>query len=290
MPVMELSDPAEDIDSFLKSLYYFHPCADSDLEDEHDPDALPTFPDAWAGILRLASKYDAPGPRAFSVRALRMAWPRSLGDWDCLQTLRKARPRAACCEPAKLILLAQEYGVPTALPALYYELLLSTELAVPAGDPRRADIAQLGPTQLCALVFARGAVLSFVLERIKERPWHDAIAALCMRPGEGTYSPCNIVLEAWWGENMRVALEGDRPADGNYFAWLNGKVESWDVMDEGEVCVGCHAWLRDWLVGTRESLWRALPELFGLQHILPKGWDGSVQAPAEPAIDIDGVD
>ncbi|KXN80743.1 hypothetical protein AN958_08102 [Leucoagaricus sp. SymC.cos] len=116
-PSVEFHDAPSDVFYFLSALYdglYFKFPRAND------------FP-AIAAVLRLATKYMVEPLRIRCLHRLHLDWPPSLQGWDqreAAATDESGRylPRDTCPHPILVIHLALEMGVPTILPAAFYDL------------------------------------------------------------------------------------------------------------------------------------------------------------------------
>lgn len=126
-PVLGLSDSQVDVKAFLEVVYGHEHL----YMKRHDPDAA-----LFAiKVLKLAAKYDCRDVRDRVVRHIEADWPRSPAEWFAKHNMRKACFEAAKFlsqgvpaenmfpEPASVIRLAQDYDIPSVLPAAYLELV-----------------------------------------------------------------------------------------------------------------------------------------------------------------------
>ncbi|KAI0045979.1 hypothetical protein FA95DRAFT_72022 [Auriscalpium vulgare] len=208
MPVMELPDAAEDVKHFLDAIY--HP---KQIR-KHLPDRgkgplygarRPEFPASYSGVLRLATKYDAQEMREQIAAALEMLWPRKLRDWDTLESWSEVN-RAVYWYPGKYIRLAKEHDILDVLPAMFYELAITSETFIGDMDSGVweqfvADLALLTPGELHQLIIGKSSLKAFGMSQIDCYEVNDA-GCLCNLSLGG----CARTAEKWWKKT--VTCEG----------------------------------------------------------------------------------
>ncbi|KAI0055890.1 hypothetical protein BV25DRAFT_1719423 [Artomyces pyxidatus] len=282
LPIMDLPDDENDVKHFLKALYY------PDETQQHLPtsfDGRPkidgAFPPSYAGVLRLATKYDAQKIRKVVVRALQMQWPMLLSEWNAVQDSYVVPETEALmagetdlshihADPAHAIRLGTDLDVPAILPVAYYDLMSIYELQSPdaaeAGESRQAELSVLTNAELHRLLVGRGALRAWVRQRMIA-PLRTVLPhSACALDGA-----CAKTLQAKLGE-FRTGLSGGTYAC-DPVAWLKTASEVCMLGTRDEVaCVHCKSAARDCLMGLRYELWTKLPQLFRLDHLVPAGW------------------
>ncbi|KAI0315092.1 hypothetical protein OF83DRAFT_1133640, partial [Amylostereum chailletii] len=173
LPVMEMQDDSEDLCDFLRALYY-----PSFTHRRHlmNKDELPrsAFPAMHAGVLRLASKYDAQDIREVVVEAFHEEWPSRLLLWDAREApIREDVENGAWSQDvtiffpdsAHTISLAMEFNIPSALPAAFYDLSRIYELDIDReASPRTCNLSRMTAAQLHHLIRGRAALRTYLIE------------------------------------------------------------------------------------------------------------------------------
>ncbi|KAI0314498.1 hypothetical protein OF83DRAFT_443312 [Amylostereum chailletii] len=80
LPLMDMPDSQMDVESFLKALYF-----PEYTRRHYASPRLKSLPEGYAGILRMATKYDAENLRETVVAAFKKLWPSKLTEWLELQ-------------------------------------------------------------------------------------------------------------------------------------------------------------------------------------------------------------
>ncbi|KAG5640504.1 hypothetical protein DXG03_008280 [Asterophora parasitica] len=114
---VELHDNPSDVFYFLSALYdglYFKNPRANDFM-------------AIASVLRLSTKYLVEHLRQRCLNRLALDWPSSLAGWDLREaqatdSLGRYMPRESCPHPVLIIELALDLGIPSILPAAFYDL------------------------------------------------------------------------------------------------------------------------------------------------------------------------
>ncbi|EIM82193.1 uncharacterized protein STEHIDRAFT_23738, partial [Stereum hirsutum FP-91666 SS1] len=130
--LVQMPDSAEDIEALLYAFYHGYELP--------FPRLHPGTPNAVKGILKMANKYQVDKIRRIIIERLESDWPQSLADWRRLEaeievmgsdgwahvedpdTMVHLHLDRRLPEPASAIRLAQEYNIPSILPAAYYQL------------------------------------------------------------------------------------------------------------------------------------------------------------------------
>ncbi|KAI0054914.1 hypothetical protein BV25DRAFT_1833474 [Artomyces pyxidatus] len=277
VPVMDLSDDADDVRDFLKALYF------SKETHRHSPPTAPgrrnVFPLSYHGILRLAAKFDAQDLRDLLVPLLKADWPSVLDEWEALQDAASEQPwnegGALDCTAAhprsavNTILLATECAVPDVLPAAFYELASAADFF--PSDPFRAQVlsnaAKLSARQLFAMVAGRASIRGFVATAVIGHEIDAVISPACATRRRRLLTPCREYMAKWWDTQRSEAFYAS-----DSLGWLRQTRDNCDKMVEEDVCPACIAWTKDFLVTTREALWRELPRFFDLKDEVSPNW------------------
>ncbi|KAG6908078.1 hypothetical protein DXG01_006213 [Tephrocybe rancida] len=114
---VELHDSPSDVFYFLSALYdglYFKAPRANDFM-------------AIASVLRLSTKYFVEHLRQRCLNRLDVDWPSTLAGWDqrehaATDTQGRYMPRESCPHPVLVIQLALDLGIPSLLPAAFYDL------------------------------------------------------------------------------------------------------------------------------------------------------------------------
>ena len=234
------------------------------------------FPTA-AALLRMSTKYKLNRPRGAMLELLRSEWPSTLPKYDAKAALapRCVNPPAEESKdlgihPAGVISLLREcdYNSPDLLIPLFYSL--STRIFKFSLPPTGHNISALSPADTERFIIGLNKLRNLhaansqcpVYVVIHPPPEKDSRQSiLCqyelLRYWHNTVGPqlfdmkdqmCHPIDD--WGKVSRTAR-----ADG-----ISGKVG----MAGESLCIGCKVKVLDHIVLTRQRIWNALPELFGL--------------------------
>ncbi|KAJ7132170.1 hypothetical protein C8R44DRAFT_664450, partial [Mycena epipterygia] len=119
--LLQVNDSVEDLAAMLRCLYYPH---DMPFKLEE-----PTVNVDLGGLLRVCKKYEIATLAVLVVNQLKFEWPTSLSVWEQHESRARAfgtAPRGQQYlddrfpEPASIIRLAHEFGIPELLPAAFY--------------------------------------------------------------------------------------------------------------------------------------------------------------------------
>ncbi|KAI0312024.1 hypothetical protein OF83DRAFT_697126 [Amylostereum chailletii] len=276
LPVFKMADDAEDVKLFLEALY-FPATTQSHLTQLQTVGRVYRFPESYAPILRLATKYDCSILRETVSTVLRMEWPSTLLEHDklvkTLITLTEAKAMANKWSDytstlrehsPSIIRLAHDCNVPDVLPACYYEVVCALEV----GD---VDLSDLTADELTNVINGRRRLRDWFFIRTTERL--DRLKQpkpTCARAMRGASAwPCQPVLEKLWSgcfpKSMKDACRAFFPLrflDVRYHA-VEGNVG---------VCPACLAWLLAAVQDIRQDIWQKMPNFFGLESLVPLDW------------------
>ncbi|PCH34156.1 hypothetical protein WOLCODRAFT_22496 [Wolfiporia cocos MD-104 SS10] len=267
---VQMPDSAEDLASFLEVLY--------------DPLGTaykrfnPNTPVLVEGTLKLATKYECDALRTRIVENLEADWPQTLAQWDARRAEGiLARSEHAqqftgkvnglylddrLPEPASAIRIASDYGIPSILPAAFYQLaLLSTDAD---WDEYRANPGK-------HLRFgARTARWRLLDKRDLLRLVHGQRLIAAYTRDIGTYvfgrrcqravkSCAKARTECWkyFQENAPISM--DDPLDILY------DCSRLETLLPDVPCAACVADIATIAEKKRRELWRSLPAFFNLQ-------------------------
>ncbi|KAI0055885.1 hypothetical protein BV25DRAFT_1719063 [Artomyces pyxidatus] len=295
LPIMELTDVPDDVNSFLKALYF------PEETQIHLPKSRTarqdySFPATYPGILRLATKYDAPKIRNIIIRSLEMNWPTTPRAWETLQCqiledvdhdfedLGVSNVSKLYPDPVLAIRLATEFDLPHILPVAFYDLfrvLDSTPLDPPPGELpqpfRVADISILTGEDL--RIFTLGAAR---LRTAHSQALHDASHISPLNTCERRFAwdtadpePCARALSAW------MRSPDDRPTVGtDPLGWLRRTIDDLESSPPEGVCDACVQSIQDKLSLIMEKLWKSLPHIFVLNDAVAPDWGVANDEPA----------
>ncbi|KAI0054897.1 hypothetical protein BV25DRAFT_1833478, partial [Artomyces pyxidatus] len=267
IPVMDLPDAAEDVQLFLKALYF------PKETQRHSPVTSPVrdgcwnvFPASYHGILRLAAKYDAPDILDLFLAAMKADWPPVLKDWEYVQDQQKRYRRDSSMlnrSSIRLIPFARECRIPAVLPAAFYELACAMDTVpyTPADETAKRDalvkaMSHFSAPDLLALLAGRGLVRGYLASTLDGR----VSAAQC-----GDRLPaCTDALAEWWKTQESDGFYAGDPLD--WLRRMGGALG--EHKQDHAICGACKVSTRMFLLDTRRELWRKLPLFFGLVSAL----------------------
>ncbi|KAI0035505.1 hypothetical protein K488DRAFT_68312 [Vararia minispora EC-137] len=301
-PVIDMPDPAEDVEPFLKSIFVSNWMLDI-LRGCNASNRAALFPAEFEPVLRLATKYGATAIRQAAVEALQAAWPSSLAVWDKQQGARRyavnqavvtsgshfASPEYICMlqaavpryypNPVVALRLAHDCDVPTILPVVYYALAVAHGMRVPedllsAARKRSADLSGLSSTEFTRLLDGLTRIqYKFMTDfrRIGFNEIHgDLVKSTCISPVQ-----CSKSVKAWWKSQFDRSLEYSvRIAQDILYYTSRAEEDYKEWVDEDEtirgenVCSHCLRRPAPLLAQFRQEFWESLPEMFDLS-VLP---------------------
>ncbi|KAI0048859.1 hypothetical protein FA95DRAFT_1604824 [Auriscalpium vulgare] len=278
LPVMDLTDDAEELKCFLKALYIPE---ETHLHVRHLLSSAPAnaqsrwdiFPPSYHGILRLASKYDARGLRNVLAPLFKAQWPSCLDDWDRLQGCDGDEFKALICDeqylhpdPVGAIRLAVESDIPDVLPLAFY----TVACALSFGQRDNAKLVSgLSPDETRRLLLGKAEYRHYV----DTEALTDGCADVCTRTFQYTgrngrssqRSPCLVIIKACYQPTLAVA---DHIA--NPIGW--GRWAASRLKELPQVCKECREDVTRRIEGDRNYFWHALgPMVFGVEG-LPSTW------------------
>ncbi|KAI0308700.1 hypothetical protein OF83DRAFT_1073131 [Amylostereum chailletii] len=271
LPVMDMPDSPDDVAHFLKALYF----------PECDFSSFPykaTLPDGYAGILRLATKYDVQNLRTTTVAALRLVWPSRLADWDVLQdsiTTDENFPKDIAEgsavdvsrlyeDPAKAIRLAIDCDVPEVLPIAYYDLMRIHVRNGRCGSGllRTSDTSVLTAEEIKKLLVGMGNLQEHTATNFLPLPGklHEPSTGLsiCANLSEGPV--CGDRIRLHWVKQLRTM----NSSFGDILLWMLMLANGLEIMQPKAACRPCTDKLKDVRLSAREHVWSRLPKYFYL--------------------------
>ncbi|KAI0051503.1 hypothetical protein FA95DRAFT_1675991 [Auriscalpium vulgare] len=279
-PVLDMvGDSMEDVDAFLKTLYYPEFTAPLDRSASKS-----NFPATCAGQLRLSTKYIVTKLRNLIVSQFHDEYPCILDAW-----CQKENERKAACDsgltmasvypdPVLTISLAMNHEMHEILPIAFYDLTrtynspsitqgLHDDTALTMADTRRVVRGNAALTN--ALLSAVRAPFRYqtvpACALLREDGWGDRCSDAVDDPW--TWA-CKSRLEEWW---MHHFAQTYPEQSSDPFGWLAGAAEA--AMPE-DICAPCGSFMRSVIESLRESLWFKLPEFFDLTDDLHRwGFD-----------------
>ncbi|VDC06643.1 unnamed protein product [Peniophora sp. CBMAI 1063] len=278
VPVMDVQDVAEDMAQFLKAMY-----SPAQLQQHHytrtsgDRVAVnATFPGMYAGILRLAHKYDAKELHGLVSLSLTQQWPSTREQWTAVHRIGyKAENHP---NPVEAIALGYMYNVPDILPTAFYDLYLSHEKE---GLGRPYDLSPLdsSPQLLRYYIIGRGFVNSAIdgvgqtvlasskLKELKEECEH----------GRGT--TCRNGLTTWYYNHVRLYK-----SDANFLlGGIERMIELLRANTAEGACETCQFGFSLMLAEEREKFWARLPTIFQVDGLVHEDWGAHPSHPMFPA-------
>ncbi|KAI0310086.1 hypothetical protein OF83DRAFT_1156390 [Amylostereum chailletii] len=302
-PVLDMpGDAAEDVEDLLQAVYQPQFLFQHVRPRSFDaPLSQRTFPTAYAGALRLAAKYIFEDIHALLIQALRDAWPTLLQAWDARALMLRIAMQTFVRnhvydvsplhpDPIATIHLATEHDLPELLPAAYYDLSTITHDFKPdivLGHPFRwwATLGDLTPEEKIRLLAGRHALKAY-LRALEDDPFAGHRTHGCRRAEERrrewdpdvstpendelvTGWPCARGIERWW--RGRFEAWGDDVRT-DPLEWMRLTGARCEGIDEHDACAWCRTWFKGHIAWLREDLWLKLPQIFGLENAVPKGW------------------
>ncbi|KAI0314650.1 hypothetical protein OF83DRAFT_1063460, partial [Amylostereum chailletii] len=290
VPVMDMQDAAEDVEDFLKAIYF------PDYTHRHGrkPTGEPfwsNFPGMYAGILRLVQKYDAPKIRQILVDAIKKEWPSNLCVWDKRQHQfqtdkdecvgKGIDPDGFHSEPVALtrwhghisqtIRIAMELDIPEVLPVAFYDIYRTTEYnQLHDRISHHVDLFRLTVDDFCKLTEGRKSMRKYVtsslpMSLIKTKPtqfcegvWDDDIEH-CAETDPKVQakimkSPCLKVIRTL-RQNISTSARCARDV-------LANMKQSIDDLGSASLCSSCCEDLEESMKSLRQQLWAELPDIF----------------------------
>ncbi|KAJ7018705.1 hypothetical protein C8F04DRAFT_1150423 [Mycena alexandri] len=242
-PFVLLPDPAKDVASFLRALFYY---------DFFEPSPAPTTFEILAGVLRMSHKYEVDGLRKRALTHLSSAHSTEFGDDGStlhhdLPSWRTALADGTNDENMLIVELARQVGADWILPTAFYRMCehsyeetIITRTALSTGDKVRCF-------QGLRFLETTGAasVLQFLCN-------HEV--AMCPQPYE-----C-LVARTIKHQSVSERRDYSRETETTmpFELWGEG---DWDDL---EVCDPCLSQMQKVHREARKRLWDQLPGIFGL--------------------------
>ncbi|KAI0316165.1 hypothetical protein OF83DRAFT_1292934 [Amylostereum chailletii] len=295
LPMMDMPDDAQDVDDFLKALYF----PDHIHRHGRHSSGAPfwsTFPGMYRGTLRLAKKYDAPKIRQVIVDAVKKEWPTELRYWDKRQSVAqedkvsilksKLKHRVVYPEPAHTIRLAAEHGIPEVLPTAYYDLARVYEFNRTTDiHHHNANIRILCADELFKLITGMAALRNHIhkalVHTVNGCPDLDSCSfgqysstdSNSDDESEG-YSQCTEPLLSWWRKQFEHLVKSGDPLGylktAGELVMCDGSLVN--LVSSDAVCVGCRECVQGLIADKRDKLWKELPNLFNLRDRVDANW------------------
>ncbi|OSD06220.1 hypothetical protein PYCCODRAFT_1442967 [Trametes coccinea BRFM310] len=267
---VEMQDSADELESFLTMFYDPLGTAYKRFD--------PNTPVLVEGALKLAMKYECDALRRRIIENLEADWPQTLAQWDArrseavilrsehsLQLTGKVDGRYLddrLPEPASAIRIASDYGIPSILPAAFYQLaLLSTDADWDAyrANPgkhlrfgaRTARWRLLDKRDLMRLVHGQKLLAAHT-----RAIGTDIFGLRCQRNMKGCTKARNDCWK-YFQENAPNSM--DDPLDILYDCMRL------DTLFTDLPCTACTAEITIVAEKKRRELWRSLPAVFNLQ-------------------------
>ncbi|KAI0048891.1 hypothetical protein FA95DRAFT_1604848 [Auriscalpium vulgare] len=275
-PVMDLSDDPDDVEHFLKALYFPHKTQlHQNVHSVAFKDRWSLFPPTYAGILRLSTKYDAPVIRDIVVRVFRAQWPSQLADWDRLQRWEPAvsftdvfgNPEHLHLHPGQAIRLAVVAGVQEVLPSAFYSLycMIDSDLQK---TYKATELSILSASEMCKFVLGTEELRRRVAGSY--RPGLSQWTVNCKHQsllGNHTpqHSPCYPPIVSFHKDKAAMAHSSTLM----FMDWLCRT--SVELKTKG-VCINCQESVAEFWRERREETWKALPAYFDLMDDVPATW------------------
>ncbi|GJE95312.1 hypothetical protein PsYK624_114960 [Phanerochaete sordida] len=288
VPVVRVTDSAEELHAFLDALYT--PGAPT------VPRWRPDAPLLLTPIMRLATKYQVDALRTHIIALIEDSWPRTFTQWlrfdgelRMLKNLHAAGLRGAEAfidavpEPASAIRFAREFDAPAILPFAYYTLAgiaYSCKWETRHGpfDPA-VDVDSQGPLRAARWELLDAVDLARIVDG-RER-LIDSVQSLCMLRDEGCVRGCLTPPLRRTGAQCRsegscedripvVAEWLAKFSEVSYFGAIRpdplGVVENmFGGQSQWGICEACDqemvAMIREW----QTSEWESLPTTFNLE-------------------------
>lgn len=235
-----------------------------------------------SAILRLATKYEAHKIREDVLRGMNHAWPKTLAEWEtreasAIRSNGLYEPRLTYPHPILVINLAREINAPELLPSAFYDLSRRSPSQIAAGYTCQRTSVQhtLSPDDLMNILkgkqHASRFLSSFIVNTIEKRiPPPMCIHAAELDPVRKR--TCQTAFEAAIFEILKdvSGLISHRSSD-PWFAITDAEVM---ISREGitspvtgapaKVCQPCRVAFSVDAEVSREDLWNALPNWFGV--------------------------
>ena len=166
------------------------------------------------------------------------------------------------------IRMALEFNIPQVVPSALYDICRVTEFTSSGGRDldHTIDIESLPPEFLCKIILGRSALKTYICHRLSSMLYNIAPYDYCTRmpydsdedlPPEDTYlmSPCSKkVFEFRRSTGFREEVQSR-----DVFAHMKGVI---DKASHVGMCSGCEMVVVEELRKRRETLWKALPDIF----------------------------
>ncbi|KAG2030072.1 hypothetical protein BDR03DRAFT_879239 [Suillus americanus] len=272
VPLVQLPDGAEEVESLLRVLYHESMLPFKRLD--------PNTPSSVKQVLTLANKYEIDHLRDRIVRHVEADWPQSLWQWDMLEMEILAMEETwydeyenghiddYLPEPASAIRLARECNIPSILPAAFYHLSrLSIEdnrcnprtssINLGPGVPyrnsfygnRTADWTILSSQDYICLLRGK-AKLASITDRL--------FSASHVGSGEHSADVCSLSKELTLLEDIRETCRRSPDILDTLRRFLG------TAAFTSQVCSACKLYIQTDLRRLRHSVWVEMPGYFGL--------------------------
>ncbi|KAI0048876.1 hypothetical protein FA95DRAFT_986082 [Auriscalpium vulgare] len=179
--------------------------------------------------------------------------------------------------PDPAIRLAMECDVvANALPLGFYSLAYLIEV-LPSREAKASLLSRLTPEETKILflgklmyrieapVDLRATPADNISEHCERAIWHDDAGF--------AISPCMGYIQEWFVSVLSHGYQIIHPL--GWFRWLYNA-----VPPKGKECDTCRAGAKSWILQERAEFWKALPQTFGLQDLVPPTC-GAVTVPEE---------
>ena len=227
-------------------------------------------------LIHMATKYQMDTIRQRIVENIERDWPRSLEEWDMLETrlemLREdeTRPDRMCAyaaEPASTVVLARKYDIPSVLPAAFYDLCrlpVVNDLGEQPGresynvwDERAASWASLSGADYHCVVRGRDRLRKFLsVNFISNRRF---LSRDCRA------DDCASRVSAIHAKIVTKMIQVCDP-----LAALRACVRDVEGGKESRICYDCRETMKAGFNDLRRRIWNSIPMTFDIPDSLRK--------------------
>ncbi|KAF7297709.1 BTB domain-containing protein [Mycena kentingensis (nom. inval.)] len=197
-------------------------------------------------VLRLSKKYEMVLLRQSAVDLLRSEYPTGLEDYHERMSKEVCR-----YDPASVVSVARETGVPSVLPGAFYLLSIYASVQMYDDEANDPDVpSDLSPEDQALCAKGQNRLFHFSLQRTLQ--WFASESGRIPGSSCPTKSACRLVAS----RRLKSRLET--------MASMTAASASWDESIALGFCQNCTAEYKSCFTDARKEVWEKMPSYFGL--------------------------